>query len=113
MTLKWNLPQAMYNAGVFSPTELRRLLKTKVGFEISGPAVHRLVKGLPKECKLDTLDALCQSLNCGISDILVYERPTEANQCIQPLVLESSFKPPVRIKKASREINIKIDIPPI
>lgn len=103
----------MYNAGIFTPTELRRLLKTRVGFEISDPAVHRLVKGLPKECKLDTLDALCQSLNCDIGDIIVYERPTEANKCVQPLVLESKFKPPVRTKKPDKQVHVKIDLPPI
>lgn len=99
MTIKWNLPQAMFNAEVFSATQLRRLLKDKVDFEISDPAVHRLVKGLPKECKLDTLDALCQALGCKIQDLIVYEKPTKANQCVQPLVLESAFKPPTRVRK--------------
>jgi DNA-binding Xre family transcriptional regulator len=104
----------MFNAGVFSPTELRRILKKKVDFDISDPAVYRLVKGLPKECKLDTLDALCQALNCKIQDVIVYERPTEANQCVQPLVLESKFKPPDRRKtKKPEKTNIKVEIPPI
>lgn len=113
LTVKWNLPVAMFESGVFTPTELKKLIKEKVNFEISDPAIYRLVKGLPKECKFSTIDVLCQALGCGIEDIIVFRKPTEANQCVQPLVLESTFKPPVKAKKQKREDIIKIQPPPI
>jgi DNA-binding Xre family transcriptional regulator len=113
LTIKWNLPKAMFESGVFTPTELKKLIKEKVNFEISDPAMHRLVKGLPKECKFATIDVLCQALDCRIEDIIVYRKPTEANQCVQPLVLESTFKPPVKAKKQKKEEDIKISPPPI
>lgn len=113
MTIKWNLPQVMFNAGVFSEAELRRLLVQKVNYDISAPAVHRLVKGLPKECKLATLDALCQALECNIEDLVVFSSPTSANQCVQPLVLESSFKPPKNTTKQKIKKKYDFDLPPI
>src|SRR5665648_28018 len=99
MTIKWNLTQVMYNKGIFTPTELRKIIKAKVNYDISAPAVHRLVNGCPKEFKLTTIDAVCQALGCLLGDIIVYEQPSKANKCVQKLVLESSFKPPKRIKK--------------
>lgn len=113
MTIKWNLPQVMFNAGVFSEADLRRLLVNKVNYDISAPAVHRLIKGLPKECKLATLDALCQALNCKIEDLIVFTEPTPANQCIQPLVMESSFKPPTKTTKQKAKKKFNFDLPPI
>lgn len=113
MTIKWNLTQVMYNKGVFTPTELRKLIKEKVNYEISAPAVHRLVNGLPKEFKLATIDAICQALECSLGDVIVYESPTKANKCVQPLVLESSFKPPKKAKKIEKEKELDIDIPEI
>lgn len=113
MTIKWNLPKIMYEKGVFSGADLKKLLKDKGNLDISAPALHRLVKGLPQEFKIATMDALCAALECDIEDILLHERPTTANQCIQPLVLESGFKPPRQRKKNKKENAKKIDLPPI
>ena len=113
MTIKWNLPNAMYNSGVFSVAELRKLIKEKGNLDISTPAVHRLVNGLPTEIKFSTLDAICEALGCRISDVIERQSPTPANRCLQPLVLESGFKPPVK-KKKQKEDKISIrDLPPI
>ena len=112
MTIRWNLPTVMYSRGVFSATELRKLLREKAEFDISVPAVHRMVNGLPKEFKFSTVDALCQALDCNLDDIIVYEEPTLANKCIQPLVLECEFKPP-RVTKNREVRQINVDLPPI
>lgn len=113
MTIKWNLPNAMYEKGVFTATQLRRLLKDKVGYDISAPAVHRMVTGLPSEFKFATLDAICQALDCNLTDIIVRQKPTEANKCIQPLVLGSDFKPVKRAEKKNKSKEFKMDLPPI
>ena len=113
MTIKWNLPNAMFEKGVFTPTELRRLLKEKVGYDISAPAVHRMVNGLPSEFKFATLDAICQALECKLSDIIVWQEPTDANKCIQPLVIASNFTKPQKIRKKQKEKEFKMDLPPL
>lgn len=113
MTIKWNLPNIMYEKGVFSAADLRKLLREKGNLDISAPAVHRLVNGLPQEYKITTLDALCAALECDLQDIVLHEKPTTANHCVQPLVLESGFKPPRQRKKQKKEKTKKIDLPPI
>ena len=112
MTIRWNLPTVMYSRGVFSATQLRKMLLEKVGFEISVPAVHRMVNGLPKEFKFSTLDALCQTLECQLDDIIEFEEPTAANQCVQPLILECTYRHQNGTKKKKVD-QIKVDLPPI
>ena len=99
MTITWNLTHVMYEKGIFSVTELKKAINEKGNLDISVPAVHRLVNKLPSEIKFSTLNAICAALECDVNDLLVYERPTIANRAVQPLVLESSFKPPKKKKK--------------
>ena len=113
MTIKWNLPNAMYQKGVFSASELRRLMKERVGYDISAPAVHRMVTGVPTEFKFATLDAICQALDCELSDVIVRQKPTVANQCVQPLVIGSDFKPIKASRKKSKAKELKMDLPPL
>lgn len=113
MTITWNLTHVMYQKEVFSVTELKKLIEEKGNLAISVPAVHRLVNKLPQEIKFSTLNALCCALDCDIDDLILYEKPTAVNQVIQPLILESDFKPPKRTKKKkNKESNIKT-LPPI
>ena len=94
MTLIWNLTHVMYEKGIFSPTELKKIIKEKGNLDISVPAVHRLVNKLPSEIKFSTLEAICTALECNVNDLLVYDKPTNANKAVQPLILDSGFKPP-------------------
>jgi len=113
VTIKWNLTNIMYNKGVFTVTDLKRLIKDKGNLDISVPAVHRLVHSLPTEIKFTTLDALCAALDCEVDELIEHQRPTPANQCLQPLIVDSGFKPPKKAKKP-KEAKIRIkDLPPI
>ena len=113
MTVTWNLTHVMYDRGVFSVTELRNLMHDKGNLDISVPAVYRLVNSLPQEIKFTTLEALCTALECGVNDLIVYEQPTLANKDVQPLVLDSSFKPPKRKKKIVEKKAVINSLPPI
>lgn len=113
MTIRWDLPNAMYKKGVFSATELRRLMKNKVGYDISAPAVHRMVTGVPTEFKFATLDAICQALECELSDVIVWQKPTLANKCIQPLVVGTDFKPKKSSRKKAEKKEFKMELPPL
>lgn len=113
MTITWNLTHVMYEKGIFTVTELKRAIQDKGNLDISIPAVHRLVNKLPNEIKFSTLDALCAALECDVNDLLVHQKPTVANLSVQPLVLESEFKPPKKIaKKKEKQSKIKT-LPPI
>lgn len=113
MTVTWNLTHIMYDRGVFSVTELRKLMHQKGNLDISVPAVHRMVNNLPQEIKFTTLEALCTALECNVNDLLVYEKPTIANKDVQPLVLDSGFKPPKRKKKEQKKKSVINELPPI
>ncbi len=113
MSLKWNLVNVMYQRDVFSVTDLKKLINEKGNISISVPAVHRMVNKLPSEIKFSTLDALCSALDCNVNDLLVYEPPTLANKVVQPLVIDSGFKPPKNKKcKPEKKSQIK-ELPPI
>ena len=106
------ITHVMFEKGIFTVTDLQRQIKEKGNIEISVPAVHRMVNKKPAEIKFSTLNAICMALDCEPSDVLVYEKATVANRDIQPLVLESEFKPPKRKKKKQVKMQIK-NMPPI
>ena len=56
--------------GVWTGTELRRLLAEKAGLEMSAASVSALLTKEPSQVKLTTLIALCTALDCTPNDLL-------------------------------------------
>ncbi|WP_327250101.1 helix-turn-helix domain-containing protein [Streptomyces sp. NBC_01320] len=56
--------------GVWTGTELRRLLAERAGLELSVASVSALFTTQPSQVKLSTLAALCTALNCTPGDLL-------------------------------------------
>lgn len=59
----------MADRGIWSGSELGRLLKAKTGYSLSAPAISGLMTGEPKQVKAETMDALCTVLECSPSDL--------------------------------------------
>lgn len=59
--------------GIWTAADLRRLLATQAGYELSAPSVTALLTGDPALVKLTTLAALCQVLHCTPNDLFELE----------------------------------------
>ncbi|MFD5549660.1 helix-turn-helix domain-containing protein [Streptomyces goshikiensis] len=57
--------------GVWTGTQLRRLLAEKAGVDLSAASVSALFIKQPSQVKLSTLAALCTALDCAPGDLLV------------------------------------------
>ncbi|MEU2929526.1 helix-turn-helix transcriptional regulator [Streptomyces sp. NPDC007251] len=58
--------------GVWSGTQLRRLLSEKAGLHLSPASVSALFTKQPSQVKLSTLAALCTALDCAPGDLLAW-----------------------------------------
>ncbi|MFC8270010.1 helix-turn-helix domain-containing protein [Streptomyces cinereoruber] len=61
--------------GVWTGTQLRRLLAEKAGLDLSATSVSALFTKQPSQVKLSTLAALCTALGCAPGDLLVLNPP--------------------------------------
>ncbi|MDP9402614.1 MAG: helix-turn-helix transcriptional regulator [Actinomycetota bacterium] len=65
----WRLREAMAARGMWHTTDLRPLLVAR-GIDLSPAQVHRLVTQVPERLSLRTLMALCDAMECEISDLI-------------------------------------------
>lgn len=63
--------------GVWTATELRRLLAEEADYPLSAPSVGALLTGEPSQVRLSTLLALCTALKCTPNDLFDLD-PTPA-----------------------------------
>ena len=78
---RWRLREIMAANQLWHTTELRPLLLER-GIELSPAQVHRLVTQTPERLSLRTLMALCDALDCEVSDLIerVAEPPVPKRQ---------------------------------
>lgn len=69
--VEWKLRMAAAQRGVWTGTELRRLLIERAGLELSA-----LFTKQPSQVKLSTLAALCTALDCVPGDLLTLRDDT-------------------------------------
>src|SRR5690348_5025513 len=69
MRIAWKLRMAAAQRGVWTGTQLRRLLADKAGLEMSSASVSALFTKQPAQIKLETLIALCTALQCTPNDL--------------------------------------------
>ena len=53
---------------IYRPSELQALLAEKAGVQLSLQAVSALINGKPNALRVQTIQALCNALNCKLSD---------------------------------------------
>jgi DNA-binding Xre family transcriptional regulator len=71
--VEWKLRMTAAQRGIWSGTELRRLLAERAGLELSAASVSVLFTKQPSQVKLSTLAALCAALDCAPGDLLVLD----------------------------------------
>jgi DNA-binding Xre family transcriptional regulator len=71
MPIQWNLKRWLaLERDITRPTQLQRLLRERAGVELSLQAVMKLMKGTPRKLTLQTMQALCDALDCDLNDFL-------------------------------------------
>jgi len=70
--VKWNLRLAAANRGIWTASELQRML-TGAGMRISAGKMSGLWSGTPASIKLDDLDVICAVVGCGVEELLIPE----------------------------------------
>lgn len=69
MRISWKLRMTAAQHGVWTGTDLRRLLRERAGLDLSSPSVSALFTKQPAQIKLSTLVALCTALECTPNDL--------------------------------------------
>jgi DNA-binding Xre family transcriptional regulator len=69
MPITWNLKKWLaVERDIYRPSELQALLAEKAGVQLSLQAVSALMNEKPNALRLQTIQALCNALNCKLSD---------------------------------------------
>lgn len=63
----------MAQRGIWTGTDLKKLIEEKTTLRISSAGISRLLQGNQAEIKLKVLDALCVVLQCRPNELLILE----------------------------------------
>jgi DNA-binding Xre family transcriptional regulator len=92
MRINWRLRLTAAQKGIWTGTELRRLMADRAGVDMSSASVSALFTKQPNQIKLSTLVAFCTALECTPNDLIdVDTTPVEAKAC-KPLAAKQSPK---------------------
>lgn len=69
MAILWNLKRWLaVERDIYRPSELQARIAERTGYYLSLPAVSALMNRTPDGLRLRTIQALCRSLDCRLSD---------------------------------------------
>lgn len=69
MAVIWNLKKWLaVTHDIYRPSELQSLLVERVGVQLSLQAISALINNKPHALRMQTIQALCDALNCKLSD---------------------------------------------
>lgn len=69
MPVIWNLKKWLaLNHDIYKPSELQALLIERAGVHLSLQAISAMVNNKPHALRLQTIQALCDALDCKMSD---------------------------------------------
>lgn len=91
--VEWRLRMAAAERGVWTGTQLRRLLAERAGLDLSPASVSALFTKQPSQVKLSTLAALCTALDCAPGDLLVLRSAGPAAVSAPPGPTDSRHAP--------------------
>src|SRR5258708_5439792 len=69
MPVVWNLKKWLaLERDIYRPSELQAVLSEKAGVQLSIQALSALINGTPSALRFQTVQALCNALQCELSD---------------------------------------------
>jgi DNA-binding Xre family transcriptional regulator len=81
MPILWNLKKWLaLERDIYRPSQLQALLAEKAGVQLSLQAISTLINGTPNALRLQTIQALCNALDCKLSDFCEVLPETEKAQ---------------------------------
>jgi len=101
MPIVWNLKKWLaMERDIYRPSELQALLAEKAGVQLSLQAISALINGKPNALRLQTIQALCNALDCKLSDFCEVLPDTAKEQQKQRKVASGT---PVRLYGAKEK----------
>lgn len=86
MPVIWNLKKWLaVNHDIYRPIDLQKLIEEKAGVKLSLQAISTLINNEPSSIRCKTIQALCNALNCKISDFfdIVPDSPQEQQKWLK------------------------------
>lgn len=81
MPVIWNLKKWLaVERDIYRPSELQALLSKQLGITLSLQAISTLINGKPQAIRIQTVQVLCNALNCKLSDFCEVLPDTVADQ---------------------------------
>lgn len=69
MPVIWNLKKWLaVNHDIYKPSELQTALRERAGVQLSLQAISTLINNKPHALRLQTVQAICDALDCKMSD---------------------------------------------
>jgi len=101
MSVVWNLKKWLaVERDIYRPTELQALLAEKADVQLSLQSVSALVNGKPSAIRFQTVQALCNALDCKLSDFCdVLPEPVNSKNKSK----KTSAKPASRSKQSKQK----------
>jgi putative transcriptional regulator len=100
--VEWRLRMAAAQRGIWTGTELRRLLAERAGLDLSAASVSALFTKQPSQVKLSTLAALCAALDCSPGDLMTLHESVAAATSSPPAPRTASDPAPPTQQPAPR-----------
>lgn len=87
MPVIWNLRKWLaVEHNIYRPSELQLLLAQKAGVRLSLQSISTLMKEKPSALRLQTIQAICNALNCRLSDFCDVVQDTAKDQELKKVV---------------------------
>jgi len=96
LEIYWNLNNLLYERKILKVTDFRELLR-QYGVNLSYGQAYSLVHEQPLRVTLRTVLAICEALNCSVSDLIVIRKATG----------ESAKEEQAKIKAKARATKIR------
>lgn len=108
MSVRWNLKKwLVVERDIYRPSQLQALLAEKVGVRLSLQAVSALINGKPNAIRFQTVQALCNALNCKLSDFCDVLPDAQEQQKIRKVAGDA----PKRLYGGKKKSKEDIDFP--
>lgn len=93
MPVVWNLKKwLVVERNIYRPSELQALIIEKTGVHLSLQAISSLVNGKPSSMRFQTMQVICNALECDVNDFFNIKADSEKEQKEQRRVVGKSPK---------------------
>src|SRR5258705_6038437 len=100
--LDWRIRMACAERGIWSATDLQRLIRKKKGVLLSVQTLQAWFRTPPYRIEVRTLTAVLNALGCSLADLIQFEPPHDINAARATLQDDTKRVRPTRIAPSPR-----------